>query len=440
METQLGGVVAQVQGIAKLAGIRPGDRLLEANGHPLRDVIDWAFYADGHSVTVRVARGESTFSVQLCRPAGTAWGIDFAEPLFDGVRHCQNRCLFCFLDQLPPGWRRSIYLRDDDYRLSFLFGNFVTLTNLRESDWQRLEKQHLSPLYVSVHATEPSLRERLLGRKGLPDIREQLERLGRLGIVVHAQVVLCPGINDGAQLERTVADLERLSPPVASVALVPVGLTRFRALQSTGAGETLRTYTPEEAAALWKWARKWQRALRSTLGKTFLYLADEFYLLAGRQVPRAASYDGFPQAENGVGLVRLLLDDWARVRRRRPIPTSRRLRVTLVCGTLIAPTLQRIAAAEEKRLEGLEAQVLPLENRTFGPTVTVSGLLTGETFWEGLRAARGEVVFLPRAAFGEGKETLDGVALEDLQRRFDRPLVLVERWSEVLQALEGDRP
>lgn len=415
--------------------------MLEANGHPLRDVIDWAFYADGRSVLLRVARGAEAFSVRLRRPAGVGWGIEFAEPLFDGVRRCQNRCLFCFLDQLPQGWRPSIYLRDDDYRLSFLFGNFVTLTNLCEEDWHRLEKQRLSPLYVSVHATEPLLRQRLLGRERIPDIREQLERLGRLGIVVHTQVVLCPGINDGAYLERTVEDLARLSPPVASVALVPVGLTRFRRPAQQGTTEPLRLYTSDEAQALWRWVRSCQRTFRALLGRTFLHLADEFYLLAGRPVPRAAWYDGFPQAENGVGLLRRLLDDWARVRRRSPPQLGRRVQITLVSGTLIAPTLRRIASTEEKRVEGLEVQLLPLENRTFGPMVTVSGLLTGETFLQGLSAARGEIVFLPRAAFGsEGKETLDGLLLEELRERLDRPVVLVERWSEVLKALRGGFP
>jgi len=437
MDLQAGGLVVQVSGAAEAAGIRPGDRVLEANGHPLRDVIDWAFYADGNAVTVRVARGEGVFVVRLRRPAGSGWGISFAEPLFDGVRRCQNRCLFCFLDQLPRGWRPSIYLRDDDYRLSFLFGNFVTLTNLQEQDWDRLAEQRLSPLYVSVHATEPALRERLLGRAGIPDIRQQLERLARLGITVHAQVVLCPGINDGEHLERTIADLARLCPPVASVALVPVGLTRFRE-PATTSGERLRLYTPEEARDLCTWTRRLQRTFRSNLGKVFLHLADEFYLLAGRPVPGAASYDGFPQVENGVGLVRRLLGDWARVRRRLPSRLTRRVRVTLVSGTLIGPLIQRVAVELQDRVEGLDIQHLPLENRTFGPTVTVSGLLTGETFLESLPgSAWGEILFLPRAAFDpEAKETLDGVTVEELVRRLGRPVVLVERWSQVLRTLQ----
>lgn len=442
-----GGEIAAVSGAAQAAGLRPGDRLLAVGGHPLRDVIDFRFYADGPTASLRLRRGVEEKVIRLRRPAGAPWGIEFAEPLFDGVRRCTNRCRFCFLDQLPPGWRRTLYLRDDDYRLSFLYGNFVTLTNLRKEDWTRLEEQRLSPLHVSVHATEPELRRYLLGRRSLPDIREQLERLGRLGIAVHTQVVLCPGLNDGPQLERTLADLAALSTTVRSVGLVPVGLTRFRCPPPAGlegAGPALRTYTPGEARDLLSWALPRQRAFRRALGRTFLYLADEFYLLAGRPLPSARRYDGWPQLENGIGMARQLLDDWARTRRRLRTPLLqsgrggegiRAARISLVSGALVTPLLQPMAQELMALVPDLEVEIVTVENTTFGPNVTVAGLLTGEALRTGLRPARGDLLFLPQVAFDAQGRTLDDVTVGMLAQELGRPIVLVERMGQVVRAL-----
>ncbi len=443
-ERSPGGEIAAVTEVARAAGLLPGDRILAVNGHPLRDIIDFRFYADGPKATFLVRRGEEERTVTLRRPPGEGglpvqpWGIEFVQPIFDRIRLCTNRCPFCFLDQLPAGLRPSLYLRDDDYRLSFLYGNFVTLTNLHPEDWERLTEQRLSPLYVSVHATEPELRRLLLGRREIPDVREQLVRLGRLGIVVHTQVVLCPGVNDGAHLERTLEDLAGLFPTVRSVALVPVGLTRFRRPAQAdleGTAFPLRPYTSAEAYALLRWAAPRQHALRKRWGCTFLYPADEFYLLAGQPVPAAHRYDGFPQAENGVGLVRLLLDDWARLRRRLPQERFRPRRLSLLCGILIAPLLSRLAGEFSALQEGLSIEVVPVENTTFGSTVTVSGLLTGEALRAGLQRARGEILFLPRVAFDERGKTLDEVSVEELEQEVGRPIFLAERMSQVVRAL-----
>lgn len=445
--TNPGGDIVGVKGPAKLAGVRPGDRLLAVNGHRIRDLIDFWFYADEVDAVFEIARDSAKMTLLVQRPEGVPWGIDFAEPLFDGIRLCNNRCPFCFLEQMPRGWRRSLYLRDDDYRLSFLYGNFVTLTNLRQEDWERLEEQRLSPLYVSVHATEPALRRRLLGREETPDICRQLAWLEQLGIVVHAQVVLCPGINDGAHLERTIVDLEQRSRSVWSVALVPVGLTRFRVPPPAGAEGIegrLRSYTPAEARSLLRWVRPRQRNYRKRWGRTWLYLADEFYLLAQRDkpltgsvVPAARFYDQFPQLENGVGLVRQLRDDWFRTRGHLPDEVSPPRHVSLVCGTLIAPLLRQIAAELSHRVAGLTADVIAVENALFGPTVTVSGLLTGETLLQVLPGQDlGDLVFLPRAAFEhEGRYTLDDVSVDAVEETLGRPVVLVERMSEVVREI-----
>jgi putative radical SAM enzyme (TIGR03279 family) len=293
--------------------------------------------------------------------------------------------------------RRSLYIKDDDYRYSFLFGNFLTLTNLTEDDWDRLAEQRLSPLYVSVHATNLAVRRRILGSPTAPDVTEQLRRLGSLGIQVHAQIVLIPGLNDGPPLARTVAALAALYPTVQSIAVVPLGLTRYHR-------GPFRVYEPEEARPIIVQISAWQREYRRQHGLSLVYASDEWYLLAGLEVPPAEEYDGFPQLENGVGLTRVLLDEELRVSGFK----FRVGKITLVCGTLIAPVLERKAA----ELSGVAVEVVPVEDRFFGPTVTVSGLLTGQDVIEGLRERDlGDVVFLPRAMFdASGELTLDDMS------------------------------
>ncbi len=229
MEHARGGQIAQVLpgSLAEAAGLRPGDVLRSINGHVLRDVIDYRFYSAEEVLELVVERNGQSFALMAERGYGEDLGLEFTAPTFDGIRRCQNHCDFCFVNQMPPGLRRSLYVKDDDYRYSFLFGNFITLTNLEEQDWVRLAEQRLSPLYVSVHATDAQLRARLLEVPEAPDVLEQIRRLGTIGIEVHAQIVVIPGLNDGAVLERTLQDLTNLYPTVRSVGVVPVGITRY---------------------------------------------------------------------------------------------------------------------------------------------------------------------------------------------------------------------
>lgn len=383
--------------IAAELGLRPGDALLSINGHLLRDVIDYRFYGAEEELELVVERGGERIVYQVERGYDQELGLEFAEPTFDGLSRCNNRCEFCFFKGMPPGMRRSLYIRDDDYRYSFLFGNYITLTNLAEEDWDRLAEQRLSPLYVSVHATDLALRRRMLGNPAAPDVVKQLMRLGSLGIQVHTQIVLIPGLNDDQHLARTVADLAALHPTVQSIAVVPVGLTKYHPCP-------FRTYTPDEAKPVVAQISAWQRAHRRQHGLNLVYASDEWYLLAGLEVPPAEEYDGFPQLENGVGLTRVFLDEILDIRDCR----SWVGKVTLVCGTLIAPLLEGKAA----ELSGVAVEVVPVENRFFGPTVTVSGLLTGHDVVEALQNRElGDVVFLPRAMFdASGELTLDDVS------------------------------
>jgi len=425
-----GGVISSVRrgSPAEKVGLLAGDELLSINGHRLRDVIDYRFYSAEEELELVIRRGGEVFTRRLWRAYGEDLGLDFQEVVFDGLRRCGNRCSFCFVDQLPPGMRSSLYMKDDDYRYSFLWGNFITLSNWSEKDWERVREQRLSPLYVSVHATDLGLRRNIFGNPDLPDIREQLHRLGHLGIQVHAQVVLVPGLND-FHLKRTVSDLVRFFPTVQSIGVVPVGLTRYHR-----AG--LRGVTPQEAKALVKQVSLWSGEFRGRYGWSLVYLADEFYLLAGLLPPPAKEYDGFPQLENGIGLVRRLLDEGINK------ALAAKGRKSLACGTLIAPLLEEMAKEFSLSLQdpvgnallSTEIEVIPIENRFFGPTITVSGLLTGQDVVEALSGRHlGESLYLPRPMFdASGKVTLDGMTVQDMETALGVKVTMAETMREVL--------
>ena len=432
-----GGVIAAVEpgSLTHGVGIRPGDRLLAINGHPLRDVIDVQFYAAEERLEIVVERAGKRLLFEAGREYGQDLGLTFTQLTFDvDIRRCANNCDFCFVKQNAPGMRRSLYVKDDDYRYSFLSGSFVTLTNLTGDDWTRLEEQRLSPLYVSVHATDPELRRRFLGRRSTPDLMGQLRRLAELGIEVHTQVVLVPGLNDGEHLARTVADLTGLyQEPVASVSIVPIGLTRYHS-------GSCRPYTPAESRALLDQVEPWRRENRKRGRGTFVYPSDEWYLVAGRKVPPGKQYDDFPQVENGVGMVRLLLDEWKELR----AGFSAKLKpATLVCGTLIAPVLGRIVE-ELNALVGSAPRLAPVVNDFFGAVTTVSGLLTGRDVVAALQdQPLGDLVLLPRAMFtgsyGAGSAppdaTLDDMSLAGISDRLGVPAVMAATFSDVIDIL-----
>jgi putative radical SAM enzyme (TIGR03279 family) len=407
-----GGEIARVVSgsPAAEAGLRAGDRLVAINGLVVRDAIDYAFETLEPRLDLAIERNGQLDSVRVEKLPDQELGLEFALPVFEGIRECNNNCEFCFIRGLPKGLRRSLYIRDDDYRYSFLFGTFLTLTNLEESDWERIGFQHLSPLHVSIHATDLAVRRRMLANPATPDILVQLDRLAGLGIEVKGQVVLCPGLNDGAVLERTVRDLAERPGVVDSVAIVPVGLTRY-----SGA-RTLRQVSPAEARRLVRQARGWQRELRARLGRDFVYLSDELYLLAGQPFPPAWRYDGYRQLQNGVGLTRLLLADWSRSRSKIPAVLASPRRVAWVCGRAAAPALRRICA-DLRAVASLQVTVIEVSNEFFGGGVSVSGLLTGQDVVAGLQARSLDLAILPRSAFGyEGQQMLDGWTVAAIER------------------------
>jgi putative radical SAM enzyme (TIGR03279 family) len=435
-----GGLVSAVEpdALADEMGLRPGDVIMAVNDYPLRDVIDFRFYSAEERVELQVRRNGQEFSLSGERQYGQPVGVEFAHPTFDvDIRRCANKCEFCFVTQSPRGMRPTVYIKDDDYRYSFLFGHFVTLTNLDDKDWERIEQQHLSPLYVSVHATELELRRQLLVKKNAPNVLEQVRWLGERGIQVHTQLVLIPGLNDGPHLERSLRDLTDLFPAVQSVSVVPIGLTRYHP-------GSMRTYRPQEAAPILDQIEPWREHCRRELGLTFVHPSDEWYLLAGRPVPPAAEYDGFGQTENGVGMVRHFLDEWAEIKYQAL--NIKYQRATLVCGDLAAPVLQGVVD-ELNALSGSEVRVAPIVNNWYG-LVTVSGLLTGHDVVQQLAGTTGaqrdkplpgEAVLLPRVMFdNSGQVTLDDMTPIQIQEALGMPVMVAQHPREMLAALRGE--
>ena len=421
--------------LAAEAGLQPGDQVLAVNGQSIRDPVDYRFQTTDEIVELEVVHDGELGLVEFEKPIDEPLGIEFDDEAFDGTRICNNKCFFCFLKGLPKGLRRPLYIKDDDYRLSFLHGNFVTLTNLSDDDWVRLEEQRLSPLHVSVHATDLALRRHLLGNRNAPDILEQLRRLADMRIEAHTQVVLCPGVNDGDALDQTVGDLLR-QQNVTSIGVVPVGSSLEGEERINDAG--MRAHTPVEARRVVKQLRRWQRLARAERGQSVVFPSDEFYLTADAQIPSARRYDGFPQWENGIGMTRTLVDDWRKTRRkirsgRMEVPSGAAL---IACGTLIAPTLRSLCS-EASELTGVDLTVVPVTNTLFGARVNVSGLIPGGDFVAALSGADlPEHVFLPRASIDYfGAKFLDDLTPDDLQSQLSRQIRFVYTLTELLESM-----
>ena len=385
---------------AEKAGLRSGDVLLSIGADSVRDVIDFMFHSGADSIKVGARRQSGEFSVRLKRNGRGEFGISF-EPL--RPRTCPNECVFCFVDQLPRGLRPPLYVKDEDYRFSFLHGNYITMTNLRQPDLDRIVRQRLSPLYVSVHSTEPRLRARMLGLSGSADVLPKLEALRKGGIEVHAQVVLCPGLNDGPHLTKTVHDLAGLHPCVSSVAVVPVGLTGHRR-----GLPRLRPVTSRAAARVVESLDVWQAGFLRALRTRFVFAADEMYLLGGRDVPGKGEYEGFPQVENGVGLVRVLLEEAVRLKSR----IKRRARgrpAAVLTGKLAEPVLRSALATEEIR-------VLGVRNGLMGGSVTVVGLLGGGDILRAMKELEPEeVAVVSEECLNQDGLFLDGATPRELE-------------------------
>ncbi|EGO64912.1 DUF512 domain-containing protein [Acetonema longum] len=408
------GTIAAVKpnGIADRLGIKPGDRLVTVNGRTVKDLIDLSFALAEERLELVIEKGRGIQKrLRLHKKYDADLGLEFESAVFDQVKRCANRCLFCFVDQMPAGMRDSLYVKDDDYRLSFLYGNFVTLTNLSEADLLRIKQLHLSPLYVSVHCTKGDLRAEMMGNPRAANIMDQIRELIDSGIELHIQVVLCPDFNDGSVLTKTFEDLYRLNRSIRSVAIVPVGLTRHR--QSC---PPLSSFTPDSAREVIRQVAPWQQKCRQQLGHSFIYLADEFYRMADTPLPVREEYDGFPQLENGVGLIRTFLDEWYQCAAEISLPAyDQPFYLDIVSGMSFAPILQSILNGLGEK--NLHIRVIPVLNRYFGSQITVSGLLTGNDIIDAVREMPGprNGIIFPGTALRKGESVfLDNMKVEQI--------------------------
>lgn len=423
-------------------GFEPGDALVSINGERPRDLIDYRFLCADEEITLEVMDAQGRcHQIEIEKEIDDDLGLEFETALFDGLIQCNNRCPFCFIDQQPPGKRDTLYAKDDDYRLSFLYGSYLTLTNLLPSDWERIARLRLSPLYVSVHATEPQVRSDLLKNPRAGAILEQLAWFRDQRLQIHAQVVVCPGMNDGDHLQRTLEDLAQFHqgdvPTVLSIAVVPVGLTRFRP-----ADDVLVPVTTEQAGIVIRQVQNLQMQLFQQWGRNFVWLADEWFLIARQPLPPAPHYEDYPQIGNGVGSIRQFLQQFeASAQAHLPAAVSPQRRLTWVVGNAVEqafePVLERL-----NQVSGLTVQMIPLASDYWGREITVTGLLTGHDLLLGLQSLDlGEGVLLPAVMLrpsqtGDPEETLflDDMSVAVLGRLLNCPILPVDDTDALIRA------
>jgi putative radical SAM enzyme (TIGR03279 family) len=430
--------------IAAELGLQPGDFLLRIDGQPLTDIFDYRLRQLKDSLLLTVSQQGVVVEYDIEKDEDEDLGLSFTNPMLQDCTECDNHCIFCFIDQLPPGMRSSLYFKDDDLRLSFLSGNYATLTNLSDEALDRLIGYRFSPMNVSVHTTNPTLRRKMICHREAGNILARLQRIAAAGLQINCQIVLCPGVNDGIELERTLADLIALGPPVGSIALVPVGITRYRHQNRL---YPIRPYLETEAAEILHLVDRLQHRLLQERGTRLVYAADEFYLKAGITLPAAGAYEDFPQLENGVGMASAMLADLERglsgpilpaaapVWQARPALTAaaavqRTETVVIVTGTAAAPLFEPYRV-QMTALAGCPVQIMPVKNVFFGETVTVAGLTTGRDIIEQLQpivdplrtAGRLPLLLLPASMFKADEAILlDDVPLQQLSDRLAVPV------------------
>lgn len=418
--------------LAQELGLVVGDKILAVNGKSLRDIIDFSFEFAEEEIELLIEHSDGEQElIAFEKDIDEELGAEF-ESAVDKIRCCKNHCVFCFVDMIAPNMRRSLNVKDDDYRLSFLYGNFITLTNLNDADFKRIKNFHLSPLYVSIQAMNPKVREKLLRTPLAAKIQTQLDKLESAGVEYHTQVVLCPNLNDGAELDYTIKELLKRRPNVLSLAIVPVGVTKHRRDKFP-----LTQFDREGALKVIAQVEKFQSQMRGEDGRTFVYLGDEFYFLAGVDVPPEEYYDDFPQIENGIGMTRNFIEEFkAEVSGHR----AKGLVVDVICGTSIAPVMKNLAAEEMKLNPKLDVRILPVTNNFFGATVNVSGLLTGGDIIDTLKKfdRPRDKILIPATAIRFGENVfLDDVTLDDMQKKFPAQIIPISNGGEFKMALRN---
>jgi len=411
--------------IAQRLGLKEGDQLVSIAGEPIIDQIDYQALTANRRFDMVIRRTdgrEETLHVR--KQDWEPLGVTLDQTIVSSPRPCKNHCIFCFIDQMPPGMRKTLYVKDDDWRLSLMMGNYITMTNIDDQELDRIIRRKVSPLFISVHATDPALRVKMLRNPHAGEIMDRMRLLKEHGIRFHCQVVLCPGWNDGEQLLRTLRDLETLRPAIQSVALVPIGLTKFR--------ENLpfiKPYDREMAAELLRQVAPLQKEYLDEMGTRFVFPSDEFYCLSGQPLPEDEEYEDYPQIENGVGMLRMFETDLQYAAEDYPVEETAPRRLCIATGTSIAPFLQRLA--DKYAPKGTTVEVRPIVNRFFGESVTVAGLITGGDLVEQCRDVNADEILIVRSMIrAEGDLFLDDMSVEAVRKALPAPLRITESTGE----------
>ena len=411
--------------LAEQAGVRAGDILISVNGNNVADVLDYRFYLIDRTLSLLLHRGPDLLTVEIRKGEYDDIGLEFETYLMDKKQTCRNKCIFCFIDQLPRGMRDTLYFKDDDSRLSFLMGNYITLTNMTDGDIQRIIKMHMSPINISVHTTDPELRCRMLHNRFAGDSLRHLRTLAEAGIAINAQIVLCKGVNDGAHLERSLTDLASLGESIQSVAVVPAGLTKYR-----DGLYPLAPFTRSEAAEVIEVInRHGERSLQKR-GERLFFAADEFYLQAGLPLPSPDYYEGYPQLDNGVGMITCMREEFSSAMEylTEDYDTSVKRNFSIATGRAAYDFISEITKTLCDACPGLSGQVYQIENRFFGPEITVAGLLCGCDLYDQLKdKPLGERLYISSTMLRDGGDLfLDDISLTELSEKLGVPIIPVE--------------
>ena len=418
-------IVKKVQSgsIAEELGIEPGDQLLEIDGNVIEDIFDYQFYVEAEELVVLVEKPDGEqWEMEIEKEADEGLGIEFEEGLMDEYHSCHNKCIFCFIDQMPPGMRETLYFKDDDSRLSFLQGNYVTLTNMSQEDIERVIKYHLSPINVSFQAMNPQLRCKMLHNRFAGDALKKVDQLYEAGITMNGQIVLCKGVNDGEELEYSIQKMSEYAPVLQSVSVVPVGLTKFRK-----GLYPLEPFTKEDAKAVLEQIHRWQKIMYERYGIHFIHASDEWYILAGEELPEEDRYDGYLQLENGVGMLRLLGAEVRQAVVERD-GDDRKLSVTVATGRLAAPYIAGCMDVIREKYPNITSEVIAIKNNFFGEKITVSGLITGQDLIEQLSGRKlGDRLLIPCNMLRSGEDVfLDDITITELSEKLGKEIIVVD--------------
>jgi len=428
----------ETNSIAEEIGFESGDSIISINGKKPRDLIDYQILISEEILDISVLdKNHEIHNISIEKDQDVNLGINFKDALFDSIKQCNNRCPFCFIDQQPSGKRKSLYIKDDDYRLSFLYGSYLTLTNLKKEDWERIAMQKLSPLFISVHATDPSTREKLLKNKKAGVILDQISWFEKNSIQIHAQIVVCPDINDGDILEKSILELaefyKKTYQTVLSVAIVPVGLTKFRP-----ENDGLKSISPEYAIKTIKQVERIQASLQITLGTRFCWLADEWYLIAGSNLPSYKTYENMPQESNGVGSIRTFLKILSKKSKNLPKKIKQPKKVSWIVGKLVyealIPTVKKL-----NLIEGLTINLYGLPSIYWGQDLVVTGLLTGEDLIHGLKNKDiGEAIYIPSIMLKLNTDLfLDDKNIQEVENQINTKIHVLDDSNDIINTLIG---